>query len=204
MVFDRLHAMGKERFHKVLNALMHGETSRTLARQIQLQPPEGWGLFQGVSERTLAQQLNRLRLAAAEGAYGPEVAKQIAAGNISHVEILKDISICALERIEEVADIQRNRLLAQVEKEKITKHVLVTTNDIVAEYRKVLMDLQKLRFDLGLDEFKGPVGSSMTLRGGSVTQTFPDGMSVQKQIFEAVNTVEQIFDVRKIPQVTGR
>jgi len=198
MVFDRLHAMGPERFRKILNGLMRGETVYSLARLIQLQPPDGWGLFQEVSERTLCAQLNRLRLVAADGAFGPDVAKEIAQGNTAHTKILEQVSTRVLERLEELSDIQRTRLLTQIEKEKILKQALSPTNDIVAEYRKVLMDLQKVRFDLGLDEFKGPTGA--VLRGGSVTQTFPDGTSVQKQIFEAVATVEQIFDARHIPR----
>jgi hypothetical protein len=38
------------------------------------------------------------------------------------------------------------------------------------------------------------------MRGVSQTTTLPDGSSVQKQIFEAINTIEQIFDARHIPK----
>ena len=122
-LYDRLHGIGEERFQKILNALMRGEPVLPLARLIQLQPPEGWGLFQGTPERTLYLQLIRLRDAAAEGAYGPEVAQQIIAGQKPQEKLLERVSVRALERLEELSDVQRERLLTQVEKEKLTKHV---------------------------------------------------------------------------------
>ena len=41
----------------------------------------------------------------------------------------------------------------------------------------------------------------MAMKGASQTTTFPDGSSVQKQVFEAVTTVEQILNARKIPHL---
>lgn len=221
MAFQRLQALGEERFGKIINLLMRGESAMGLARQIQQPPPEGWGEFQDVAEKTLTQMLNRLRLRAAEGAYGAKTAKWIAQGNKPpQINRLERISVRVLDRMEELSDIQRDRVLALVEREKLHllptsqagnlhikmapqeyRHLLTQTNLVFNDYRELLKDIQKIRFDLGLDEFKGPVGASASqaLRGASTTVNLPDGTNIQKQVFEVVRTVEQIFDQREIP-----
>ena len=230
MAFERLQALGEEQFQKILNQLMRGEPAMHLARCIQQAPPEGWGLFQDVAEKTLTQQLIRLRNVAAEGAFGPKAAKTIMNGHKTQMNRLDRVSVRVLERLEELSDLQRDRVLALVEKEKEAllpvvgnlhlhlagktpssgkmapleyRHLLTQTNAVFNDYKQLLLDLQKIRFDLGLDEFKGPV-SGTTVRGATQTTTFPDGMSVQKQVFEAVTTVEQILDARKIPHLIAR
>ena len=220
MAFDRLQALGEEKFHKIINLLMRGESATRVARMLQQQPPEGWGLFQNFAEASLVHQLNRLRLAAAEGLYGKAVAKRIAEGSTPQVKLLENVSIRVLDRMEELSLIQRDRIKMLVEREQasmqpapstgvsnlkivapINSKMVMATNAALDDYRKLLLDLQKIRFDLGLDEFKGPIGG-MTIRGVSQTTTSPDGMSVQRQVFEAVSTVERILDTRKIPSKT--
>jgi hypothetical protein len=205
MAFERLQELGDEKFGKILNLLMRGEPAMTLAREIQAPPPKGWGLFQDVAEKTLTQQLNRLRLAAAEGAFGRKMAKSIEAGHKPQIKMLERVSVHVLARLEDLSDIQRDRVLALVEKEKNMPlpigAMLTATNAVFNDYRQLLLDIQKVRFDLGLDEFKGPVGQHISMRGAAQTHMFPDGTSIQKQVFEAVTTIEQIFDARKIPQL---
>jgi hypothetical protein len=203
MPFERLQNLGEEKFGKILNHLVRGKPATQLARDIQ----QEWGEFTDVAEKTLVQQLNRLRLAAAEGMYGKQAALQIQEGHTPQIKLLAKISVQVLERLEELSDVQRQRVLDLVEKEKKMPvpvgAMLSATNAVFNDYRQVLLDLQKIRFDLGLDEYKGPIHSSTTMvRGGAVAQSFPDGTSIQKQVFEAVTTVEEIFNARKIPQVT--
>lgn len=198
MAFERLQELGEEKFGKILNMLMLGDPAMGVARKIQQAPPDGWGLFQGVAERTLTQQLNRLRAVAAEGAFGPEAAKLIAAGATPQIKMLEKVSIPVITRLEELSEIQRNRVLDLVKKEKLWGSTMPIMNEVVDGYRKLLLDIQKVRFDLGLDEFKGPVTS---VRGASQSVTLPDGTNIQKQVYEAITTIEQIFDARKIPQL---
>jgi hypothetical protein len=153
-----------------------------------------------MSEKTLTRQLTRLRIHAAEGAYGPEVAKLIAAGATPQVRLLENVSTPVIARLEEMAQIQRDRVMKLVEKEEKWNTTMPIMNDVLESYRKMLLDLQKVRFDLGLDEFKGPVGVT-TVRGAAQTTTLPDGTSIQKQVFEAITMVDQIFDARKIPRI---
>jgi hypothetical protein len=113
------------------------------------------------------------------------------------------------DRLQELSEIQRTRVLKMVAKERlkleaakdapVDHYIAKTINESMREYRYTLLELQKLRFELGLDEFRGPT-AHVTMRGVSQTTTLPDGSSVQKQIFEAINTIEQIFDARHIPK----
>ena len=198
---QKFHGLESEQFTKILNGLMCGTPAQTLAREIQQPPPKGWGMMQDVSEKTLAQQLNRLRLDAAAGAFGDEIAQKIVENRSPRPQLtlLKNVSVPVLQRLEEVSEAKRVLVLTLLEKATAEKRTFTSVNEAVEGYRKLLLDLQKLRFDLGLDEFKGPVGST-TVKGATQTTTFPDGMSVQKQVYEAVTTIEKIFDARKIPQ----
>ena len=202
MAFERLQHMGEEKFRKILNLLIRGEPAQRLARTIQQQPPIGWGEFQDVHEKTLTQQLNRLRQAAANGMYGAAEAKRVLAVGKPNIDRLNHVSVPVLARIEELSEAQRTLVMVLLEKATADKRTFTSTNEAVSNYHQTLLDIQKLRFDLGLDEFKGPV--SAAIRGASVTTTFPDGMSVQKQVFEAVTVVEQILNARKIPQLIAR
>jgi len=196
--FDRLQKLGEERFTQILNALQRGEPAMALARTIQLHPPDGWGLFQDVAEKTLTQQLLRLREAATQGAFGLRAAKRIAEGAAPRIKRLEHVSVKALDRLEELAEKQRTLSFALMDEALANKKTYMSTNDAVEGYHKVLLSIQKIRFELGLDEYKGPTA---TLKGASQTTTFPDGTSVNKQVFEAVNTIERIFDARKIPRL---
>lgn len=200
MAFDRLQALGQEKFTAILNGLMRGENAAALARMIQ----QDWNEFSDVAEKTLTQQLNRLRQAAAEGAFGKKVAAQIVKGATPQIKLLEGVSQSSVERMEELAAIQRGRVLSLVEKEKnmpLPVGVMLTaTNAVFNDYSKLLQDIQKVRFDLGLDEFRGVVS---TFKGAAMTVTQPDGSSVHKQVFEAVTTLEEIFAKRKIPQIAG-
>lgn len=214
MAFNRLQLLGEVKFRKILNALMRGESAMGLARTIQSE----WGHFTDIPEKTLTQQLNRLRLTAAEGAFGEAVAEQIKNGATPQIKMLKDVNLSVMQRMEELAEIQRSRVIALVKKEKdgpdpsqhhasILKviHVgktdaalLQATNAVFTDYSKLLQDLQKMRFDLGMDEYHGPVN---TFRGAMSATTLPDGTTVQRQVFEATSAIEGIFEKRKIPFV---
>lgn len=212
--FERLRSLGEEKFQKIVNAMMRGEKAITVARMIQSPPPDGWGDLHGIAERAVMQQLFRLRTAIAEGTFGRHLAKQIAEGRTPHLSMLERISPRVLDRMEELSEWQRERVIALKEKEAESllpqvgpkmapqeyRHLLTQTNMVFSEYRQTLLDLQDIRFKLGMDEFKGPVGS---VRGAVQTTTFPDGMSVQKQVFEAITTVEKIFEQRKIQPFMG-
>ena len=202
MAFERLQELGEEKFTKILNLLMRGESAMGVARILQQAPPDGWGLFQGQSEKSLTRQLTRLRIQAAEGAFGPAVAQQIIAGATPQIKLLEKVSVPVITRLEEMSKIQRDRVMKLVEKEKLWDTTMPIMNEVLDNYRKLLLDIQKVRFDLGLDEFRGPVGVT-SMRGATQSVTMPDGTNVQKQVFEAITMVDEIFTKRGIPFVSG-
>ncbi len=197
MAYDKLQALGEEKFRRLVNELVRGKPAEVLARVVQME----WGDLSDTSEKTLAQQLVRLRASAAEGMFGPEVAKEIAQGATPQIKRLAGISFSAIERMEELSGIQRQRIMDLVEKERHlhTGPLMEATNAVFNDYKELLVAIQKIRFDLGLDEFKGPLTHA---RGATVTTTSPDGTQVQRQVFEAVSTIESIFDRRQIPTPT--
>jgi hypothetical protein len=204
MAYERLQSLGEEKFGKILNQLVRGEPATGVSRMIQHE----WKDFQDVSEKTLVQQLNRLRLHAAEGMFGKAAAKQLMDGQTPTViKRIENLSIGVLERMEELGTIQRQRMLDLVEKEKKMPvpvgAMLSATNAVFNDYRQLLLDLQKIRFDLGVDEFKGPLTTTTMMRGAHASMNLPDGTNVQKQVFEAVTSVEAIFNARKIPQTVS-
>lgn len=202
MAFINLKGLGDEKFTKIVSLLMSGEPAKTVARQMLAPPPTGWGDFPGMAENTLTQQLCRLRKTIASGALGKKAAKQIEEGRTPpQIKMLEKVSVSVLERLEDLAAKQRTVVFVLLEKAEAEKRTFKSINDAADGYRQTLLDLQDIRFKLGLDEFKGPVG---TMRGAAVTTTYPDGSSVQKQIFEAITTVEKIFDARGIPHSIAR
>lgn len=195
MAFDRLQRLGEDKFRTILNELQRGTPAMNLARKIQ----QEWKDFQDVGEKTLTQQLNRLRLEAATGAFGKAVAKQIAKGNPVQIDKLKDVSSTALERLEELAGWRRQQAIDVRDKVKTTPvlvgSLLAAANAVFNDYSKLLQDIQRMRYDLGLDKFQGVVPVA---RGASTNTTLPDGTNIQRQVYEAYTTVEEILDRRGI------
>lgn len=198
--FRPLRDLGEEKFRKILNHLMLGKPAVQTARMIQGPPPEGWGQLLKVSENALVQQLTKLRHMAAEKAFGEEIAQEMAAGMPApQMKRLERLDVKALEVMEHVAKRQLTRMETLFAQEQATKKYIPSINKVVHSLRMVLLDVQKMRFDLGVDEFKGPVGQSM-MKGAVVTTSLPDGTNIQKQVFEAISIIDQVFDQRKIPK----
>jgi hypothetical protein len=198
--FWRLQGLGEERFRYLLNALMRGIPSLDLARVVQ----QEWKECLEIAEQNLAQQLARLQVTACERMFGPGTfAHKLKFGELPQIKRIEGVTMAVLERMEELANVQRTRYLLLAEKEFgmsfPTGALLTATNTVFTEYRETLKDLQKMRFDLGLDEFKGPLAG---VRGTSSSMTLPDGTHIQRQMFEAVNTLEEIFAKRGVPPPT--
>ena len=223
MAFERLMSLGEEKVHRIINLLQRGEKVISIAREIQAPPPKGWGELQGMGERAVMQQLFRMRTAIAEGTFGTRLAKKMAEGRTPQVRMLEGVTVRVLDRLEELSELQRERVLALVKREKEIllpvvghigkdgkpivsgmapqeyRHLLTQTNAVFNDYKAVLLAIQKIRVDMGLDDFKGPAPGGLSMKGATQTTTYPDGTSVQKQVFEAVSTVERVFEARKIP-----
>jgi len=199
--YERLKSLGEDRFRSILNMLMRGEPAMGVARVVQHE----WKEFQDVGEKTLTQQLNRLRMDAVNGAFGKKLAQEIikTQSPVPQIMALEDVSCNVIARMEELATFQLDRVKRLIEKE--TKDLapsagplLAATNAVFNDYSKLLQDLQKLRFDLGLDQFKGVVSG---FKASNTSLTLPDGTGIQRQVIEAVTTLEEVFNRHDIPKV---
>jgi hypothetical protein len=199
VAFERLQALGEARWTLIRNELIRGEPAMSLARRIQ----QEWGEFQDVAEKTLTQQLNRLRLKIQEGAFGQEVAQKLeeAVTTKQKVEILNEFgTVNALEQMETLMTLQMKRIQRLAQREVEMPMPIPNLNEMIVTGSKLAQDLQKMRFDLGMDEFKGVVPG---FKGMSASMTLPDGTHIQKQVYEAADVMNSIFDRRGIQNGNG-
>lgn len=191
--FSRLQNLGKDRFTKITSDLIRGTPAMSMARVIQTE----WMEFQDVAEKTLTQQLNRLRIALEKKAFGNTLTTDLEfSSKKKRVEILQGIGdLNVLHEIEELAFIQKKRIIRLSNREEAMPMPLSTLSEIIRDQQKLLEGIQKVRFDLGLDEYKGVLTG---VRAGSASITLPDGTNIHRQVYEAVDAVENIFAKRGI------
>lgn len=91
-----------------------------------------------------------------------------------------------------LANIQESRVFALLAQEQKSGSIILALNTLINDYIDLLLKIQEVRFDLGLDEYKR--GMPMTTEADSRTQ---------EQVFEAIHTVEEIFRQRGIPVKPG-
>jgi hypothetical protein len=76
-------------------------------------------------------------------------------------------------------------------------------NGLISEYCAQLAQIQKAQFDLGINEFKGPLTG---MRGVIDRRRLPDGTHQDRHVYEAVQRVEENCRKRGItleePQLT--
>ena len=191
MAFDRLKAMGEVRFTKITGDLIRGESAMGLARTIQ----QEWHEFNDVAEKTLTQQLNRLRLSMLAGSFGPEKQAKLEklAAPKKLVETLKGFAtIDSLNAQEMLLSLQVGRIQRLVEKEKAMPVPIAHLDKMMETANTLNVQLQKQRFELGLDQYHVGPGMS-TSRAASIGVTLPDGTHVQKQVYEALESAEAIM-----------
>jgi hypothetical protein len=92
----------------------------------------------------------------------------------------------------EVQELRINRFL---EKEKEMPIPMTVLSDLLNDYAELLMKLQKMRFDLGLDEYKG---ANFAGRVTTTKTLLPDGSQEQKTVMEAMAVMGNVFTTRGI------
>jgi hypothetical protein len=78
-------------------------------------------------------------------------------------------------------------VLALFAQERQSGPILVNLNTVIKDYANLLLKIQELRFDVGLDEYR---------RG--IAQKKEADSRTQEQVLEAIENVEEIFRKRKI------
>ena len=191
-----LEDMGPEKYQKAIERLLAGVLAATVARDISKE-------FPGVPIPLLAQKLRRAR-AAAEAA-SAQLKLEQANHQLSQSRI-KDIhhsSMQVLSALISVTLLQKARVERFYLKELQQAHPLPQLNGLISEYCVQLAQMQKAQFDLGINEFKGPLSG---MRGVIDRRSLPDGTHQERHVYEAVQKVEEIFRKRGIqleePQLT--
>lgn len=182
--FSRIMALPEERLLYVNNWLSRNGQPMELARHIQ----RDWQVWTDVSEKTLQQQLNRYRDYLLDSSHKK--------GEIAPVSVKARINrdMDPLERLVKLVQIQERRLQMFITREAEMKMPLSAVDKAIEGTAQLLKDIQKIRFDLGLDEFKGPVSSSGNMiKGALKTITAPDGTVTTTHLYEAVSVADQIL-----------
>jgi uncharacterized protein YPO0396 len=192
MAFERLKDLGEDRFLKIKNDLARGVSAMAVARTIQ----QEWGQLNDVAEKTLTQQVNRLRLQMAEGVFGETLKEELqstATALAPEVQRILRGTPNVMEKLGDVIFLQEARIKRLAEKEKAMPLPMTALNAVINDYVDQLGTLQKLRFELGLDEFHSTQQPSLVGRGVITSTTLPDGTNVQKQAYEAYETANRLL-----------
>jgi hypothetical protein len=188
MKYERLQHLGDEKFRKIVNELARRTPIVMVARLIQ----QEWRDFQNVAEDTLAKQLKRLQTDIINGAFGGDLAEQARRKASVGIKLFHGSTLDCLDELVELAMIQKTRIHVLWEKEQELNLCLSNLNTVINDYRELLLSIQKIKFDLGLDEYKGVIPG---VKAMATSVTRPD---VEKQVMEAIEDVEDIFRRRGI------
>ena len=191
MAFERLQKLGKEKFQKIVNELARGTPGQTMARLIQ----QEWGDVQDVREETLAKQLRRLSTTITNGVFGGDLAEQAKQRASVRIKLLHGSTLDCLDKLVELAMIQEKRVLRLWEKEQLLDWPISALNRNIRDYGNLIVTIQEMKFNLGLDEYKRTVS---TVIASQTSATLPDGTTVEQQVLEAAATLEEIFARRGI------
>ena len=135
------------------------------------------------------------RVAITNGAFGGDLAQEAKRRASVRIKLFHGSTLDCMDELIELAMIQRVRVLALWEKERQLNIPLSSLNFVINDYRDLLLSIQKIKFDLGLDEYKGVIPG---VKARSASVTTPHDLKIQEQVFEAVATVEHIFRKRGI------
>jgi hypothetical protein len=190
--FIRIRQLPDDKHLHIRNWLVRGGEVATLARLMQ----QDWKVLTDVNERTLAQQLNRYKkvLLVDITPEPPEIPTESGAVVSKRT---KSRNIDPMERMVALLHIQERRLDMFIEREQSLKMPLSGVDKVIDATKGLLLDIQRLRFDLGLDEFRGVQPGSV--KGMIQRHMNPDGSSSTTTLFEAVSMADQIFSRAGIP-----
>lgn len=195
--FARITSLPEDQKMVIDNWLTRGGEVMALTRQIQ----QDWKQFTDVAESSLYMQLNRYR------SYLHATAKESLPSMVNSegaliVKAQRNRNIDPMERLVALVEIQEKRLQMFLNKEAQVQMPIAGVEKVIDSTKELLKDIQKIRFDTGLDEFKGVV-QGMQVRAGSKTITAPDGTSTTTQLFEAISVAEKVLERASIVHAPG-
>jgi hypothetical protein len=95
--------------------------------------------------------------------------------------------LAVLDELVKLANLQDERVLAMRAQERKSGFINPRLDTAIRVHEHLLLNIQRMRFDLGLDEYK---------RGIPQTQTGARAAEVQRQLYEAFTVAEEIFERR--------
>lgn len=189
----RLKKLTDDQLLHVKNWLLRGGEVMALTRHIQ----QEWKIATDVNERTFCMQLNR---------YKKSLFQQTGAGSAltnEHgaliVKATRTRDIDPMERLVALVDIQEKRIQMFLNKEAQVQMPIAGVEKVIDSTKALLLDIQKLRFELGLDQYNGPVQGGQVVRGAVKTVEAPDGTKTTSTLFEAVAMADQVLQRAGIP-----
>jgi hypothetical protein len=193
-----LQDMGPEKYKKTIERLLvPGVLAATVAKEISKD-------FPGMPIPLLAQKLRRARAAAEAASTKVKLEQANHKASQSRITDIHHSSMQVLSDFISITKLQRSRIDRMYLEELKQPRPIRLLNTIIRDYCAQLAQVQKIQFDLGINEFKGPLSG---MRGVIDKRTLPDGTHQERHVYEAVSAVKEIFRKRGIkvehPQVTA-
>jgi len=178
--YYRLLSLGDERVTIINNLLSKNSSMFALARMIQ----QEWKESTDIGEKTLTQLLNRYKA----DVLGSSKVEKTITGLVITTKINR---VDVITRMASLEEIQRNRIQAMVSKEKELGGMLISSlKGEIEEYREILKDIQKIQFDLGIDEYNGPI---LAARSRITKVTDSQGNVFETQVSEAAQVAQSVL-----------
>lgn len=190
MMFRRLQALGEDKFRRITDEFMRGTPVSWVARLIQ----QEWGDHRDLEEYKLTRQLKRLYKAIWNEFFSR--LEERAQRNATFKTNLTGSKHAVLEQLVELALLEKQRMVALLEKEQRGNKILGELTTVMSDYFKLLVAIQRLRFDLGIDEYKLGMPAVKEDRDSKWQRE----QEVHNQIYEAGKKLEKIFKEYKVPQ----
>jgi hypothetical protein len=190
MAFGRFQKLGKEKLQRIVNELMRGTPAQMLARQIQ----QEWGDAQDVGEESLARQLKRLHAAICNGVFGGELATEARRKASVRIKLFHASNVDCLDELIQLALIQKERVFILVERERLLGKPIASLSPMIRLYMDLLESVQKIKFDLGVDEYKRGV----PMNRAAVIEADPCRIEQEQRVLEAISYMDEVFRRRGI------
>src|SRR6476660_10082306 len=144
MEFNALRKLGEEKLSTIVDELILGRSVRAIARTIQ-----DWGGVPGCSSAELFTELANLRATINGGGANCNRPEPLWSKAAEH-----DFQIAPLEELKPLIALQKDRIEKLFMKEREQAKPLPALSQAVNLQALLLLAVQDLRFDLGLDPYK--------------------------------------------------
>jgi hypothetical protein len=188
MAFNRLQNLGKEKFAKIVNELMRGTPILQLARLIQ----QEWGDVENVSKHTLAKQLQRLHTAITNGAFGGDLADQAKRNASVKIKLFHGSTLDVLDELITLHLILKERIDIFYQKERESGKYSPGLSKIMRADMDLLVAIQKIKFDLGIDEYKFSIPTVRPTETAVKKQTGRDDPAVYEAYAKGIKIFQEL------------